>query len=155
MNNSYLSIRDEHQTRMKNVMTEIRALKDSMTSSAEHSTNSQEIQQLRYQAAQYESVFLIYQSRIKDTEDLNKKLREEKHEFTMDIEYLKDRLNKAESLVFRLGTPEAFRRRETSKKQADQEERTDQDSSFCEKYSAYSVCRYVHDYMCMLIHKVH
>ncbi len=25
----------------------------------------------------------------------------------------------------------------------------------CEKYSANSMCRYVHDYMCMLIHKVH
>jgi hypothetical protein len=25
----------------------------------------------------------------------------------------------------------------------------------CEKYSAYSMCRYVHVYICMLIHKVH
>jgi hypothetical protein len=43
MNKSFISIRDEHQTRMKNVMTDIRALKDSMVSSAEHSTNSPEM----------------------------------------------------------------------------------------------------------------
>jgi hypothetical protein len=131
MNNSYLMIRQEHQTRMKNVMTEIRALKDSMTSSAEYNTNSQEMQQLRFQVAQYENVLPVYQSRIKDTEaeDLNKRLWKEKHEFTRSIENLKDRLNKAELLVFNMGTPEAIRRRGTSRRQADKEERTEQSSS--------------------------
>jgi hypothetical protein len=129
MNNSYLMIHDEHQTKMKNVMTDIRALKDSITSSAEHNNNSREMQQLMFEVAQYENVLPIYRARIKDTEYLNKKLCEEKQEFTRNIEQLKGRLNKAESLVFSLGTPEAFRRRKTSNEQADNEEGTEQDSS--------------------------
>ncbi len=49
MNKSFVEIREEHNTRMKNVMADIRALNDSMVASAEHSTNSNEMQWLRFQ----------------------------------------------------------------------------------------------------------
>jgi hypothetical protein len=49
-----------------------------MTSSAEHDVSTKEMQQLRYQVAQYESVLPVYQSRLRDTEELNRKLGEEK-----------------------------------------------------------------------------
>ncbi len=60
---------------------------------------------------QYESILLVYQSRLKDTEDLNRKLNDEKAELAKNIERLKQKLDKAESLVFSMGTPEAIRQR--------------------------------------------
>jgi hypothetical protein len=53
----------------------------------------------------------VYQSRLKDTEDLNRKLDDEKTELNQNIERLKQKLDKAESLVFSMGTPEAIRQR--------------------------------------------
>jgi hypothetical protein len=49
MNKSFTEIRGEQQTRMRNDMADIRALNDSMVASAEHSTNSNVVQQLRVQ----------------------------------------------------------------------------------------------------------
>jgi gas vesicle protein len=43
INESFDVLRDEHNTRMKNVMADIRALNDSMVASAEHNTNSNEM----------------------------------------------------------------------------------------------------------------
>ncbi len=129
MNNNYLLIQDEHKTRIRNVVMDIRALKESITVSAEHNVNSREMQQLRFELAQYESVIPIYRSRIKYAEDLKKKLFEEKQEFTRNIEHLKSRLNKAESLVLSMGTPEAIRSRGTSRRQADKKEVSEQSSS--------------------------
>jgi hypothetical protein len=48
MNKSHTELRDEQHTRMKDVMADIRAFKDSMVASAEHSTNSAEMQRLRF-----------------------------------------------------------------------------------------------------------
>ncbi len=53
----------------------------------------------------------VYQSRLKDTEELNKKLNDEKAELAKNIERLRQKLDKAESLVFSMGTPEAIRQR--------------------------------------------
>jgi hypothetical protein len=61
--------------------------------------------------AQYEGILPVYQSRLKDTEELNKKLDDEKAELAKNIERLKQKLDKAESLVFSMGTPEAIRQR--------------------------------------------
>ncbi len=77
MNNSYLQIQEEHKTRVKNVMVDIKALKESITVPADHTANSWEMQQLKFEVAQYESVIPIYLARIKDTEDSNQKLLEE------------------------------------------------------------------------------
>jgi hypothetical protein len=71
MNRSFIEIREEHQTRMRNVITDIRVLKDSMVSSAEDSTNSNEMQQLRFQVERYEQIIPVYQAQIKDTQELN------------------------------------------------------------------------------------
>jgi hypothetical protein len=122
MNNSYLQIQDDNKTRMKNVMTDIRALKESMAVSADHNVNSREMQQLRFEVAQYESVIPVYRARIKDTKDANQKLLDEMHEFARNIEHLKDRLNKAECLVFSMGTPESVRKIGTSGRQEHEEE---------------------------------
>ncbi len=59
-------------------MADIRTLKDAMASSSELDQNSQEIKRLRFQVTQYEGILPVYQSRLKDTEELNKKLDEEK-----------------------------------------------------------------------------
>ncbi len=62
--------------------------------------------------AQYEGILPVYQSRLKDTEELNKKLDDEKAELAKNIERLRQKLNRAEALVFSMGTPEAIRQRE-------------------------------------------
>jgi hypothetical protein len=59
MNRSFTEMRDEQHTRMKNVMADIRALNDSMVACAEHSTNSGEMQRLRFQVERYEQVIAI------------------------------------------------------------------------------------------------
>ena len=57
MNESFDELRDEYNTRMKNVMADIRALNDSMIASAEHNTNSNEMQRLRFQVERYDQIF--------------------------------------------------------------------------------------------------
>jgi hypothetical protein len=104
-------IRAEHTARMGTVMAEIRTLKDSLASSTELDQNSQEVQRLRFQVAQYEGIVPVYQSRLKDTEEQNKRLDEERAELTKNIKQLRQKLNKAEALVFSMGTPEAIRQR--------------------------------------------
>ncbi len=63
---------------------------------------------MRFQVAQYEGIVPVYQSRLKDTEEQNKRLDEERAHLTKNIE---QKLNKAEALVFSMGTPEAIRQR--------------------------------------------
>ncbi len=53
----------------------------------------------------------MYQSRLKDTEELNKKLGDERTALAKNIERLNDKLDRAEYLVFSMGTPEAIRQR--------------------------------------------
>ncbi len=101
-----------HTARMQAVMTDIRTLKNSMASASELDQSSQEMKRLRFQVTQYDSILPVYQSRLKDTEDLNRKLDDEKTELNKNIERLKQKLDKAESLVFSMGTPEAIRQRE-------------------------------------------
>jgi hypothetical protein len=84
------------------------------------------VQQLQYQVVQDESVLPVYQSRLKKEEELNRKLGDERHELTKNIEHLKERLDRAESLVFSMGTPEAIRQRKPSRNQTARDEGTDQ-----------------------------
>jgi hypothetical protein len=104
-------IKAGHTARMKAVMADIRTLQNSMTSSSELDQNSQEMKRLKFQVTQYDGILPVYQSRLKDTEELNKKLDNEKAELTKNIERLKQKLDKAESLVFSMGTSEAIRQR--------------------------------------------
>jgi hypothetical protein len=104
-------IRSGHSVRMKGVMADILAIRNTMLALSEHDQNSQEMQRLRFQVAQYEGILPVYQSRLKDTEELNKKLGNERAELSKNIERLKEKLDKAESLVFSMGTPEAIRQR--------------------------------------------
>jgi hypothetical protein len=104
-------IKTGYTARMQAVMADIRTIKNSMVSSSELDQNSQEMKRLRFQVTQYESILPVYQSRLKDTEDLNRKLDDEKAELAKNIERLKQKLDKAESLVFSMGTPEAIRQR--------------------------------------------
>jgi hypothetical protein len=69
------------------------------------------MKRLKFQVTQYESILPVYQSRLKDTKELNKRLDSEKEELTKNIERLRQKLDKAESLVFSMGTPEAIRQR--------------------------------------------
>ncbi len=57
---------------MEAVIADIVAFKNTMITSSEQSRDSQEMQQLKFQVSQYESILPVYQSRLKDTEDLNK-----------------------------------------------------------------------------------
>jgi hypothetical protein len=59
MNESFDVLRDEHNTRMRNVMADIRALSDSMVASAERGTDSNEMQRLRHQVERYDQIFPI------------------------------------------------------------------------------------------------
>ncbi len=106
---SQAKIKVGHTARMKAVMADIRTLKDSMTSSSELDQNSQEMQRLRFQVAQYEGILLVHQSRLKDTEELNKKLDDERTELAKNIERLKQKLDRVSR--FSMGTPEAIRQR--------------------------------------------
>jgi hypothetical protein len=69
------------------------------------------MKRLKFQVTQYEGILPVYQSRLKDTEELNRKLDSEKVELNVNIERLKQKLDKAEALVFSMGTPEAIRQR--------------------------------------------
>jgi hypothetical protein len=62
MNRSFEEIRDEQRTRMRNVMADIRELNDSMVAFAEHSTNSAEMQRLRFQVERYEQILPVYEA---------------------------------------------------------------------------------------------
>ncbi len=62
-----------HTARMQAVMEDIRTLKNSVSSSSELDQNSQEMKRLRFQVAQYENILPVYQSRLKDAEDLNRR----------------------------------------------------------------------------------
>ena len=73
-------IRSGHSVRVKGVMADILAIRNTMLASSEHDQNSQEMQRLRFQVAQYEGILPVYQSRLKDTEELNKKLDDERAE---------------------------------------------------------------------------
>ncbi len=66
MNESFDVLRDENNTRIKNVMADIRALNGSMVASAEHSTNSNEMQRLRFQVERYHQILPICQAQVKD-----------------------------------------------------------------------------------------
>ncbi len=110
-------------------MADIRTLQDSMAVSADHGDNSQEMQRLKYEVSQYEDVIPIYRARIKDMEDANQRLLEEKQEFIRNIKHLRDRLNKAERLVFSMGTPEFIKKRGTSREHERKEEGSEQTSS--------------------------
>ncbi len=104
MNKNFDEIREEHNTRMKNVMTDIRALNDSMVASAEHSTNSSEMQRLWVQVERYDQVIPVYQVQIKDVQDRNKKLWADLVGERGYMGQLKVRLDKAKALVISLGT---------------------------------------------------
>ncbi len=54
----------------------------------------------------------MYRARLQDTE--NERLTREKHELTKNIMQMKERLHRAETLVFRMGTPEVMRQKEQS-----------------------------------------
>jgi len=113
INNSYLQTQRDHRARMKDVMADIESLKESMSVPAEHGSNSREMQRLKFEVTQYESVIPIYLARIKDAEDSNQKLLFEQIESTRNNRLLKNRLDRAESLVFKMGTPESIKKRGT------------------------------------------
>jgi hypothetical protein len=110
INNSYLQIQHDHKARMRDVMADIKAFKESIAVPADHGFSSREMQRLKFEVAQYESVIPIYLAKIKDAEDSNQKLLDEKRESTKDIGHLRNRLNRAENLVFSMGTPESIRK---------------------------------------------
>jgi hypothetical protein len=74
-----------HTARMQAVMSDIRPLRNSMASASELDQNSQEMKRLRFQVAQYENILPVYQSRLKDAEDLNRKSDDEKTELGKNI----------------------------------------------------------------------
>ncbi len=100
MNESFDVLRDEHNTRMKNVMANIRALSDSMAVSAEHGAISSEMQRLRHQVERYDQIFPIRQAQVKELEQMNRKLRADLLEGKYRNERMKARLDKAESDIF-------------------------------------------------------
>jgi hypothetical protein len=113
MDESFTEFRDDHQARMMDVMSDIRSLNESITSSAEYGTDSNEMQRLKVHVERYDQIFPICQAQVKDMELLNKKLRadllEEKHR----NERMKIRLDKAEALAISLGTPKTNKRNRT------------------------------------------
>jgi chromosome segregation ATPase len=107
LTNTHSQLSAGHQARMKKVMEDINALKALMESAAGPSETMDEIQQLRHQVARYESVLPVYAARLRDTESMNEKLNKEKQELSKSIEQMKERLSRAESIVFSIATPEA------------------------------------------------
>jgi hypothetical protein len=103
---------------MERVLDEFKLFKDSVISSTEQNLGINEVQQLRFQVEQYERVFPIYVSKLKDFEDQNKRLVDEKQALCKDIEQMKERLSNAEAVVFSFGTPEAIRQRAPAIEQA-------------------------------------
>ncbi len=53
---------------MTNVMTDIRALRDSLVCSTDHEGGSREMQKLQFDVHRYENVIPVYLARIKDAE---------------------------------------------------------------------------------------
>ncbi len=100
-----------HKVRIERVLDEFKLFKDSVISSAEQNLGINEVQQLRFQVEQYENVLPVYASKLKDFEEQNKRLIEEKLGLSRDIEQMKERLSNAEAVVFSLGTPETIRQR--------------------------------------------
>jgi hypothetical protein len=129
MNKSFTELREEHHTRMKNVMSDIRTLNDSMVASAEHSTNSSEMQRLRFQVERYDQIFPICQAQIKDMKQLNKRLRADLLEERHRNEQMKIGLDKAEALAISLGTPKPSKRRRTAVNLEHDDVGSDQESS--------------------------
>jgi hypothetical protein len=129
MNESHLLIQDEHRTRMTNVMTDIRALRDSLASSADHEGGSREMQRLQFDVHRYENVIPLYLARIKDAEKANQRLLREQRESAASIEHLKDRLNRAERLVCSMGTPKYIKRKGAFREQMDNEKGSEGTSS--------------------------
>ena len=117
MNRSFEEKRDDQRTRMRNVMTDIRALNDSMVASAEHSTNSAEMQRLRFQVERYEQILPVYEAQISDTRERNKKLWADLLGERGYIDQLKIRLDKAEALVISLGTANPGKRSRTDEQE--------------------------------------
>jgi hypothetical protein len=117
MKKSFTEMRDEQHTRMRNVMADIRALNDSMVASAEHSTNSSEMQRLRFQVERYEQVIPVYQAQITDTQERNKKFWADLLGERSYIEQLKIRLDRAEALAISLGTPKPNKRSRTDEQE--------------------------------------
>jgi hypothetical protein len=113
MNQSFNEMRDEQHARMRNVMADIRALNDSMVASAEHGTNSDTMQQLKVQVERYEEILPICQAQVKDMKQQNKKLRADLLGERHRNEQMKIRLDKAEALAIRLGTPNTNKRSRT------------------------------------------
>ncbi len=128
MNKNFTELREEHNTRMKNVMADIRELNASMVASAEHGSISNEMQRLRFQVERYDQIFPVYQAQIKDMKELNQKLKAdllgEKHR----NDHLKIRLDKSEALVISLGTSGSVKRRRTAE-QEHKDDGSDQESS--------------------------
>jgi hypothetical protein len=121
MNESHLLIQDEHRTRMTNVMTDIRALRDLLTGSADHDGNSREMQRLQFDVHRYESVIPVYLTRMKDAEKANQKLLREQRESAASIEHLRDWLDRAKRLVCSMETPESIKRKGTFREQESNE----------------------------------
>ncbi len=128
MNRSFTEMQDDQHTRMKNVMVEIRALKDSMVTSAEHSTDHGEMQRLRVQVERYDQIFPICQAQVEDLEQLNRKLRTDLLEEKRRNERMRIRMDKAEVLAIRLGTPKTNKRSKTDE-QEHESDKSDHGSS--------------------------
>ncbi len=94
-------------------MTDIRELNASMVASAEHSTNANEMQRLRFQVERCGQIFPMCQAQIKDLKELNQKLRTDLLGEKYRNEQFKIRLDKAEALVITLGTSSSVKRRRT------------------------------------------
>ncbi len=100
-----------HKVRMELGLDEFTSFRNSITASAEQNVGTKELQQLKFQVEQYENVLPVYVSRLKDNEEQNKRLLEEKIDLNKDIEQMRERLNKAEAVIFSLGTPESIKQR--------------------------------------------
>ena len=98
-------------------MADIKALNDSMVASAEHSTSSSVMQQLRVQVERYEQIFPIRQAQINDMNQLNKRLRADLFEEKHRNERMRIRLDKAEALAISLGTPKTSKRNRTDEQE--------------------------------------
>ncbi len=103
--------RQAHKVRMERVLDEFKLVKDSIISSAEQNLGINEVQQLRFQVEQYESVLPVYVSKLKDIEEQNKRLMEEKCDLGKDIDQMRERLSTAEAVVFSLRTPKSIKQR--------------------------------------------
>ena len=104
MNRSFDQFREEHNTRMKNVMNDIREINASMVVSAEHGSVSGEMQRLRFQVERHDQILPLFQAQFQDVQEKNKRLWSELLGERDYIERLKRRLETAEALAIKLGT---------------------------------------------------